>query len=238
MESPRCGDFAKAGLPLSRRRFFASGLAVFLSGFLSGCVRDPVVSNVVSVFRHLTSGRPDQEIDRDTVARLPYALVRAKLGNGPRAVLLLNRNENDDRYWVSAEKATVVTRHGRIVKTAGFEQNLAYTQASQGDPLAQSPHEMDAPRSYSRQIDLRSQERYESIAIESVLEIVEPRTIEILDLEFDTILIREKSSARTVNWKFENLYWVDVYDGFVWKSRQHFVRGLPPMEIEVLKPAA
>lgn len=164
--------------------------------------------------------------------------MRAKLGNGPRAVLLLERIENNGRYWVSAERATVVTRNGRIVKTAGFEQNLAHTQATQEDPLARSPHEMDAPKSYFREVDLRLEDRYESIAIDSVLEIVGPRTIEILDLEFDTILIREKSRARTVNWKFENLYWVDVYDGFVWKSRQHFVRGLPPMEIEVLKPAA
>ena len=70
------------------------------------------------------------------------------------------------------------------------------------------------------------------------MEIVERQKIVILDLDFDTILIREKSSARAVNWKFENLYWVDIYDGFVWKSRQHFVRGLPPMEIEVLKPPA
>ena len=53
-----------------------------------------------------------------------------------------------------------------------------------------------------------------------------------------TILVREKNSARTLNWRFDNLYWVDPADGFVWKSRQVIARSFPPVHFEILKPPA
>jgi len=57
-------------------------------------------------------------------------------------------------------------------------------------------------------------------------------------LDFDTILVRERNSARTLNWRFKNYYWVDPSDGFVWKSCQVIVRSFSPVHFEILKPPA
>ena len=73
--------------------------------------------------------------------------------------------------------------------------------------------------------------------IVSVFEPLGPITLTILEIEFDTVLVRERNTAKTMRWSYDNYYWVDAYDGFVWKSVQHIVRKFSPIEIEVLKPA-
>jgi hypothetical protein len=74
--------------------------------------------------------------------------------------------------------------------------------------------------------------------VDSVFEKLGPRKVRIVELDFDTILVRERNVARTLKWRFENLYWVDPGDGFVWKSRQVIARGFAPVQFEILKPAA
>jgi len=64
------------------------------------------------------------------------------------------------------------------------------------------------------------------------------RQLTIVGIEFDTILVRERNRARVVPWTFENLYWVDPGDGFVWQSRQHIARSFPPVAFQILKPPA
>ncbi|MFQ5535116.1 MAG: YjbF family lipoprotein [Sphingomonadales bacterium] len=233
MEQPP--EFAQiiGGKKLSRRSLMGAGLAFLVAG----CVRDPVISNAVSVFRHLTSGQSDQPIDRETVANVPYALVTAKIGKGPRAVLVLHQRNDLDLHWMSADKITLITRQGRIVKTAGLPENIALTIHSLADPLTNSPHELTGPTRFHRTIDVRKASGYITIPIESELKPIRPERIKIVGLGFDTILIKETCRARTANWRFENFYWVDAYDGFVWKSRQHVARDVPPITMEVLKPA-
>jgi hypothetical protein len=52
------------------------------------------------------------------------------------------------------------------------------------------------------------------------------------------IRIREDTNVPLLDWKFSNTFWVDTVSGIAWRSEQHFAPGLPPLEIEVLKPAA
>ena len=77
---------------------------------------------------------------------------------------------------------------------------------------------------------------YFKLKINSNFSYVRKETLRIVEIDFDTILVRENCQAKTVNWEFENLYWVDPADGFVWKSRQVIARGFPPVQFEILKP--
>ena len=54
----------------------------------------------------------------------------------------------------------------------------------------------------------------------------------------DTLAVVERNRARVVRWNFENRYWLDFQTGFAWKSVQHFVPGVNPIDIEITKPAA
>ncbi len=180
---------------------------------------------------------PDAEITREIVDNIPYASISAKVGKGPRSLLILGRYDGEDLHWLSADNATVVTRNGRVVKTSGFPQNLKSTRFLEPDPIARQLHLPNPIDHFSRSLDFDVENQF-GLIVESEFINHGQAEIEIVDLNLRTVLFEEVNTAQTVNWKFSNYYWVDVFDGFVWRSLQHISRRFPPIEIDVLKPAA
>ncbi len=207
------------------------------SFLLSGCTLSPVSSAAFRALKFATLGAPDTHLTRDQITTIPYATMRAKIGKGPMSMLVLARKDSDYLYWVSADRATLVTRHGRIVETAGFPENLRTSGALEADPVARGLHTLESPAGFSRSVDIDLDWRH-GLQISSVFEPLGPKQISIVGLEFKTMLVRETNDARTLNWRFYNHYWVDIEDGFVWRSRQHIARSFPPIIFEILKPAA
>ncbi len=218
---------------LTRRSVLVGGLA----SVVTGCVESPVVINAFDALKYSVIGFPDVPIKREVVSKLPYASISAKIGIGPRSLLILWRREHDDLHWISADRAIIVTRYGRVVKTFGFPENLKNTEGVGLDPVNKYLHKTTAHTNFRRSIDIDIEKRY-SVPIESYFEMVGPREITISELKIKTILFVERNTARTINWSFTNYFWVDAFDGYVWKSRQHIARSFDPIEIEVLKPAA
>ena len=123
------------------------------------------------------------------------------------------------------------------MRTFGFPENLKETRYKGSDPVDGSLHRLRDRAAGLRYIDLDLSSYY-NLAIESIFENLGKRLIQIVELDFETVLIRELNICPTLNFKFENLYWVDPEDGFVWKSRQVIARSFPPVQFEILKPPA
>ena len=62
--------------------------------------------------------------------------------------------------------------------------------------------------------------------------------VKILENEMELVLIKERIYASKINWKKDNLYWIDPKTYFSWKSIQHLSPKLPPLTIEVTKKPA
>ena len=162
--------------------------------------------------------------------------MTARIGEGPQALLLLARSQGSEQHWVSGlDRSVLALRGGRVVMTFGFPENLKSTRSDSIDPVDRLLHKLTQPVHHTRYIDLDLGPHY-GLVIDSVLESLGSQRIRIVELDFNTILIREKNAARTLNWRFENLYWVDPSDGFVWQSRQIIARSFPPVQFEILKP--
>ena len=203
----------------------------------TGCARNPILQSVSGIATR-TSGLPrDVEIDRATIAKIPYATIRARFGDGLTSLLLLRAYDGPELDWVASDNTLLVTSSGRLVKTVGFPEDLRRVAFEGADPLASAPQALTGPARYGMKYDLMTT-ALNVVHVESELEPVGPETITIADIDFKTMRLRERCRAAFVKWTFENEYWVDAYDGFVWRSRQHFARSLPPLTIEVLKPAA
>jgi len=197
-----------------------------------------MIENAFDVAKTTIFGHPDLSLQRGTITKLPYASMLARVGSGPQALLLFARQQGDEQHWISGTDRSLLTlRGGRIVRTFGFPENLKETRQNGVDLVNHALHKLGGPKTGTRYIDLDLGSRF-NLAIDSVFESLGTREIRIVDLEFQTILIRENNSARTLNWKFQNLYWVDPEDGFVWKSRQVIAHSFPPVHFEILKPAA
>lgn len=207
-----------------------------LASALSGCIQSPVVVNAFNVARSEIFGYPDAPLTRAQISSIPLATMAARVGRGPQAILVLGRVNGREQHWISGvDRSVLVLRGGRVVQTFGFPENLRETTDLGDDPVNRLLHKMDRPTSYTRQMDLESSGR-RVLTVDSVLEPLGSRKIVVREIEFDTLLIRETNRARDVQWTFENFYWVDSGDGFVWKSEQYIARSFPPVKFEILKP--
>lgn len=200
---------------------------------VSACGENRLGSNVVRAIQLTTTGMPSPEISRERVNNLPYASIAANIGKGPRTLLILWRTERDDQHWLAADGVAVVTRGGRVVKTAGLPANLRESLPIGQDPLAKGLQDVTASVNAARIVD--TDDAY-GTRIDSTFEALGPATISIAEINFETLVFRETNRVLHLNWAFENMYWVDPADGFTWKSRQYFSRAYPPLEIEILKP--
>lgn len=216
---------------LSRRQLFAAGSVALLGG----CFDSPIVTKLPDAIRFAVLGVPDVPLQRAAIAKLPYATISAKIGRGPRSLLVLARIEHSNLHFLSADRVALVLRKGRLVRTAGLPESVRETRSAGADPVA-GLHVLSGVGEHVRYLDLEPGGRY-GVPVLSTYERLGPEKITVLEIEFDTIRVRERNRALTLRWHFENEFWVDPADGFVWRSRQHMTRGLPAAEIDILKPA-
>jgi len=203
---------------------------------LVGCGENKLATTVSDAYRLAFLGHPDVPISRSTVTNLPYASIAAKIGKGPRSLLILWRTEGDQLHWLSADNAAIVTRGGRVVRTAGLPENMKATHSLTADPLVSGLQRPDGPSGHTRSVDFDQPTRY-GLLIDSSFRAIGEERITIAEIEFDTVVFEERCIVRTLNWTFTNRYWIDPVDGFVWRSEQTIARTFPTIEIEVLKPA-
>jgi len=203
----------------------------------AGCAGNPVLRTIESAAARATGMPRDIKIDRATIAKIPYATIQARFGGGPTALLVLNAYDGETLEWTDNDKNLLATRSGRLVKTVGFREDLRRVAFEGADPLSKAPQRLGAPANFSMRYDLMAT-TLDVVQLASRLERVGDETITIAEVDFKTTRLRERCNATSTKWSFDNDYWVDIYDGFVWRSRQHFAKSLPPLTIEVLKPAA
>lgn len=203
----------------------------------AGCAGNPVLRSMETVAARAAGLPRETEIDRATVAKIPYATIQAKFGDGPPTLLVLQAYDGAMLEWIDTKSTLLATRTGRLVKTVGFSEDLRRVYIEGSDPLASSPQKLDRMARFEMRLDLMSK-TLDVVRLMSEIEPVGPETITIVGLDFKTVHLRERCRAVSTKWSFENEYWVDTYDGFVWRSTQHFAKSLPPLTIDVLKPAA
>lgn len=199
---------------------------------LAGCGHSPF-GKTVSAYWDQRSGR--DLFTRDQVEKLPFATLAVTLGDLPRAMMVLMRAEGDDLHWVSADKAILVTRHGRIVKTVGLAAgNLANTVMLEADPLAPLSGRGEKPSQWKRSVDWQPAKEFGRTLVSDW----QPGGIEEIQTYWGTRRarrIRETSTSPGANWTLENTFWLDVATGETVASLQNILPTAPSLKLEILK---
>ena len=177
-------------------------------------------------------------VSRAQVAQIPYATVLAKIGRGPQSLLVLGRIDDQDLHWISADRNVFVTRNGRLMKTVGLPANLVHTRLAGPDPLTTGAAVGASTQAgLVRYVDVMPGNYFDA-GVAARYELVGEERIEIVELEYDCIVVRERNDVPVMDWTHENRFWIDSSSGFVWRSLQHFAPGIPPVEVSITKPAA
>lgn len=178
-------------------------------------------------------GTPGVHLTDDDIQNMPYASQYVQLNNGPQLFVVLAFAENGQQKWVTQDQATLVSQHGRIVKTLLGGDNLLEMNNLAADPLAK-PNQIVDGASWTRTMGWTEyqQVRYATArsvfhwqGTDSVVVGGESTSVRVLDEEVET------DQAR-----WHNQYWVDS-EGQIRQSLQYLGADFFPVKTTLIKAA-
>lgn len=185
--------------------------------------------------RSLLSGNKDNEsITKDLISNIPYASAIVSIGKGQNALLILESVSSNEEYtWISSDGVYLVLKHGRIIRTAGLENNLIDTvQPIKGFSDSMKHNET----SYLKYLSYDEPELI-NLRVNVSLKFLKKEEIDLFTRTSELNLFQEEIKNEYLGWSETNKYWVDD-NFFVYKSIQYISPRLPPIYFEVTKKPA
>ena len=215
----------KSIFPLSLFFIFLSSCSAIDSSRIA-----PGYSEAFKAMKNAIVGYEDALITNELVRNIPYASSTMKIGKGPKGLIILENINSEQLTWVSADGVFLVTRNGRITKTAGLNNNLIdFNGPSKKKYLL---NELDGTTfTYYLSYDfpyLRNLEVKAKILNRGKVK------VDLLGGEKLLTLIEEEIENDYIGWSEVNKFWMDE-EGYIWKSEQHISPKVPKIILEVTK---
>ena len=217
----------KSEIPRKSALFLVTAVVLMA---LSDCSSDQSVgwSDIVQAAKAVMA--PPSSVTLQDAAKIPFATIGVRLGEGPQQILIMASDVPTQRLWTSPAHVAVVTDQGRVVRTSGFGQDLSWLEFD-------GPHKnpvLNKSQLVKWIVDF-SDIRVYSTAVFCADSPIGEEVVTLLGSKIKTERIQEICSCQTLNWNFTNSYWIDD-TGTVWKSIQNIHPDSPPLEIELLRP--
>tara|TARA_B110000014_G_C20063050_1_gene553772 strand:- start:85 stop:762 length:678 start_codon:yes stop_codon:yes gene_type:complete len=222
----------------NNRKFIIISLILFINSCASLNLDNiaPSYREAFSSIKGAVYGYEDVGLTRQQIDNIPYASAQLKIGKGSKGLVILESSLNKKNTWVSADKAIIVEKEGRIIRTSGLGNNLTFYDSPRQtfkDLLTNQYPILSYFAYYSY-----DKPKLNSLKVLVEITIKDRQEVEILGRYKSLVLIEEKISNDYINWKKVNRYWVDPETFFVWKSIQFISPKLPEFQIEVTKKPA
>ena len=173
----------------------------------------------------------DNQIDPQIIEKIPFASIKVRIGNGPEALMILQRVNGDEYTWVSADEVYLVIKNGKIIKTQGLPNNLFENLTSfigWNDVDILDKKEKFISYYSFKDPELNNLEVFSQYSNRGKTE------LQLTFVKKQLLLLNERISAESIGWEKINSYWLDDQK-YVWKSVQHISPRLPPIYYEVTK---
>ena len=210
-------------------------LGLLAAFFISGCGRQN--SPLVDTVKLAVTGQPDVTVPAEKVAAIPYASAYLKVGETPRAFVVLGFAEAGRLKWLTADHNMVVTRHGRIVKTLGFGADLLHSSAAEQDPLALGLLNKETPLHWQHR-EVWAQQHQSGYTLNSTFVIKGHESVSIQGKAYDLMRVEEQVDVPAMNTQYINIFWLEPASGQVVQTHQYLGPGLPVVQFTILKPYA
>lgn len=211
------------------------GLGLILA--LTGC--NAVTEDARRTLEYAFAKTPDVELSAEELREFPYTALYVNQDGSPQSLVVLGyidgEGEDAEFSWISADRETLVTRHGRVIRTLDLHTNLLAISALDSDPLrCIVTHPGDCLRTWQRDMDFAVGERRFTRRASSVFEVVGPTRIQLPEGETQVVHVRERVSIALTDKSFMNEFWIED-DGHVVKSRQRILFNEPSFTLTQAK---
>jgi hypothetical protein len=220
------------GVP-AMRRSVRSAVLFAIAPLLLGCGTNSSESRYASILWRLVSGQRN-EVSREQAGAIPFASIGISIGRADEGLMVLGLAEGERQEWY-ARTQMIAMSNGRILQTQGFPFNLSRLEVrAQGGAAAQGgPPPVGTD--YALLIDFQDLQLIGTGAQCRSSETGQ-ESIEILGTPLITRHLVESCEIASIDWSFENEFWVDPDTGFVWQSSQYIHPKLSPLTFRVLRP--
>jgi Group 4 capsule polysaccharide lipoprotein gfcB, YjbF len=216
------------------RRRFAHGLsaAAYLL-LLSACSSErngewDIVYNMISQ----TFGGEGPGVTYQQAAAVPFASIGIRVGSSAEGMLVLGTTNRDEQIWSAASHIVLLTRGGRILRTAGLEHNRTDMRIIRGDISTPSTTGVTETVWEADFADLH-------LSSVPIVCRATPRGTESIDnfgTAVPTVRVDEECRSGKLDWSYTNSYWISPKDGLTWRSVQYISPKLDPLKIRLLRP--
>jgi hypothetical protein len=214
-------------------RFFRHWLVLVSIIFVAGCSQNHPFFDAVGLMKKSFFGPEEQPLNPQRVEQYPLRTISLRLGKTPTYVMGLQSENKDEEHWVGVDKSLIVTRYGIVTRTAGPEYNLFGTLFGANSPYLGKLHLLSHEIETHRFIDLNPETQVQ-LPVRVRLKPLGLENVMILNKQYSLHKVIEKGYVKSLDWSFENIYWVNEH-GYVVKSFQYFHPEYPPIEMNVLK---
>lgn len=192
---------------------------------------------MLAAVKLLWSGVTPMPVDRDYVAKLPYASMLARLNEGPWALLVLAEGQQEGYGWYSAEKQMLATAGPWVVRTIGLDADIDSVKNFNINPYDINIANIAPDFIVTRRLDSISLRRFD-LEIRSSFENRGIEEVEILGYKYQLALVVERGTIPALNVNFESRFWVDPVSGYCWRSEQSSLPDFAKITYEIAKPPA
>lgn len=169
----------------------------------------------------------------EQASQVPYSSLGYRVGHAPEQMLVLGSSSGSANLWTSAERRSIVTKTGRITKTAGFPWNLSETYWHSPDALAEGLHVTVQPT--LRLLDFKDADKF-GVRLQGEFKLAGETEVTILGAKISTLRLLETCHCEDFDWDFQNEFWIDRQTGFAWRSIQYVHPNLEPFMLEIFRP--
>lgn len=197
---------------------------------LMGCTA--VTEETRATLEYAFSKPDDVQLSAEEINDFPYTALYAKWDDSAQILIVLGYIDSGEYNWVTAERETMVTVNGRVVRTAGVDYELMAVSDLNQDPLQCVVTAADCELSWQRQIDIGTEDSRYTRSVRSEFKILGDEVLQLPSGEYQVTRVEEHGIIGKRN--FSNVFWIEA-DGHVVKSRQQIIPGRAMLELTQVK---
>jgi len=181
-------------------------------------------------------GADDIQMTNEQIDAMPYASMYLRVNGGQQIFVVLGFNEDGQQKWITRDKAMLVTRHGRLVKTLGLADNLNDVSQLENDPLRDALR-LTEGASWTRTLSWTQDGKPQADTAVSHFTRGKDEVLQIGGQAVACRVWQEEVTTAENGRSWRNTFWVDMSSGQVRQARQTLGADYLPVEFTILKPA-
>jgi hypothetical protein len=164
-------------------------------------------------------GHPDIKITKEYFDQRQYSFAKVQFGKGPVIIMTLAYVDGENYEWRSQDNSSLVTRHGKVIRTSGLKYNRNIILSDSFDFKLNSADKIEYLVQFSNPHAITSVTREVSLASDR-------ESIYYLG-EVNSSLVEERLNLADLGSTYVNKYWID--ENYQTLSTEQFIHPFLPI---------